>query len=202
MYLLNGKDHTPAINGYIMMSSDAGVTWSFILQRNIERYESEFKAGQYAKVTLLLVNGSSITIDQASLENLPSFQTLVAADHQSFLEYLAEDTTANEKADVNNTFNNQTGTSYTLALTDNGKIVGLNNAAAITLTVPPDSTTDFPIGAEITIVQDGAGQVTVAPGSGVTINSAGGLLSLASQHSAATLIKRSANTWLLIGDLA
>lgn len=98
--------------------------------------------------------------------------------------------------------NAQTGTSYTLALTDAGGLVDLNNAGAITLTVPPNSSVNFPIGTRINILQSGAGQVTVAAGAGVTINSKGAALKITGQWSAATLIQRSANTWVLIGDIA
>ena len=95
--------------------------------------------------------------------------------------------------------NQQSGTSYTLQLLDNSRIVELNNVSAITLTIPTDASVLFPIGTSITIVQTGAGQVTVS-GAGLTLNSTPGL-KLRTQWSSATLIKRSANTWVVIGDL-
>jgi len=98
----------------------------------------------------------------------------------------------------------QTSTAYTLTLTDAGlnKLLELNNASAITLTVPLDSTTNFPVGSTISFVQQGAGQVTVAPETvGVTINSANGHLLTRAQYSSATLIKRATNEWTLIGDI-
>lgn len=92
--------------------------------------------------------------------------------------------------------------SYILVLTDNYKLVTLSNASNLTLTVPPNSSVAFPIGANITIVGIGAGQVTVVAGSGVTVSSAGAVLKLRVQYSTATLIKIATNTWLLIGDLS
>src|SRR5687768_14400082 len=86
-------------------------------------------------------------------------------------------------------FNPQTGTTYTLVLTDAGKVVGLTNAGAITLTVPPNSSVAFPVGTTVGLRQGGAGQVTVTPGSGVTINSRGAALKIAGQYGHATLIK-------------
>jgi hypothetical protein len=100
------------------------------------------------------------------------------------------------------TINSQTGTTYTLVLADAGKTIDLNNASAITLTVPLNSSVAYPVGTRIDLVQSGAGQVTVAATGGVTINSKGGNLKLTGQWSAATLIQRSANTWVLIGDIA
>ena len=96
---------------------------------------------------------------------------------------------------------NAVGTSYTLLLADDGKIVEVNNAAANTLTVSPDSTTNFTVGTQILVIQIGAGQTTLTAGAGVTINATPGL-KLRDQFSSATLIKRAANTWIALGDLA
>jgi hypothetical protein len=97
------------------------------------------------------------------------------------------------------TFNTQTGTSYTLALTDNGKQVEVSNTSAITLTVPPNSSVAFPVGCQIAVLQTNTGQITVAAGVGVTVNGNPGL-KLRAQWSYATLIQRAANTWVLVGD--
>jgi len=97
--------------------------------------------------------------------------------------------------------NNQTGTTYTLVASDAGDLVTLTNAAAITLTVPLNSSVAFANGTQVTIAQTGAGEVTVAGAVGVTINSADGDLKLRTQWSAATLIKTGTNSWILIGDI-
>ena len=96
----------------------------------------------------------------------------------------------------------QTASSYTLQLTDNGQIIYANNANANTITVPPNSSVEFPIGAKIDVVQIGAGATTIAAGAGVTINSEGSKLSINARYQAATLIKTDTNTWILIGALA
>lgn len=97
--------------------------------------------------------------------------------------------------------NAQTGTTYTLVLTDQGKMVTLTNAGAITLTVPPNSSVAFPVGAQIDLAAMGVGMVTIAPGSGVTVNGTPSLVTRA-QYSAVTLIKLATDTWLAVGDLA
>ena len=99
----------------------------------------------------------------------------------------------------NLTLNAQTGTTYTLVLTDNGRLVTLSNAAAITLTVPLNATVAFATGAIVNIQQIGAGQVTVAGASGVTINGTG--TKTRAQWSAASLVKTDTDTWTLIGDI-
>ena len=103
--------------------------------------------------------------------------------------------------------NNQVGTTYTTVLSDGiytgsiGNLITFNNASAQTVTIPPNSSVAYPIGTTLQVAQLGAGKVTFAAGSGVTINSAGGLKSIGAQYAAATLIQTAANTWLLIGSL-
>ena len=100
------------------------------------------------------------------------------------------------------TFNAQTGTSYTLVLTDLAKLVTLTNAAAITLTVPPNASVAFPIGTQVLLYQGGAGQVTVAAGAGVTIRSQGSKLKLFDQYAVAGLLKVATDEWVIFGNLA
>ena len=100
-------------------------------------------------------------------------------------------------------FNQQTGTSYTIALTDKDKIVEMSNASANTLSIPTDATTNFPVGTQIVVVQAGAGQTTIAAAdSGTTTVNATPGLDLRDQWSMATLIKRAANNWVVTGDLS
>lgn len=96
--------------------------------------------------------------------------------------------------------NPQTGTTYTLVLGDAGLVVEMNNAAANTLTVPPDSSVNFPIGTVVNVRQTGAGQTTVAAGSGVTINTPETLL-VRKQWGMVMLHKRASNTWAIEGNL-
>jgi hypothetical protein len=102
---------------------------------------------------------------------------------------------------INLATNAQTGTTYTSVLEDNNKIVEMNNASANTFTIPLNSSVAYPVGAQINILQTGAGQTTVAATSGVTVNATPGL-KLRAQWSSATLIKRATDTWVLIGDLS
>ena len=99
------------------------------------------------------------------------------------------------------TLNAQTGTTYTLVLTDSAKFVTLSNASAITLTIPTNASVAFPIGTQVNIVQLGAGQVTVG-GAGVTIRSQGSKLKLNGIYSAATCVKINTNEWVLVGNTA
>jgi hypothetical protein len=92
---------------------------------------------------------------------------------------------------------------YTLtALTERDNMIELNSSSPITLSVPTDATLNFPIGTTIDLLRVGTGTVTigaVTPGT-TTINATPGF-KLRAQWSSATLMKRAANTWVLLGDL-
>lgn len=96
---------------------------------------------------------------------------------------------------------NTSTASYTLVLTDAGTCREMNVASANNLTVPPNSSVAFPSGTVINLCQYGAGTTTVAPGSGVSIQSNGGFLNLAGPYAEATLRKRATNEWVLSGNL-
>jgi len=92
--------------------------------------------------------------------------------------------------------------SYTLVLTDAGKMITMNKATANNLTVPPNGDVAFPTNTRIDVIQYGAGQTTIVAGSGVTIRSADSKLKLNKQYSGASLWKKGTNEWILIGDTA
>lgn len=98
--------------------------------------------------------------------------------------------------------NAQTGTAYTLALTDAGKLVTLNNIGAVTLTVPPTSAVALPVGTVVAVAQLGAGQVGAVAGAGVTLRNPGLTNKARAQFSRLSLEKIGADEWLLSGDLA
>lgn len=95
--------------------------------------------------------------------------------------------------------NDQTD-NYTLVIGDAGKLVRVAKASAVTLTVPPNSSVAFDINTVIHVKQDGAGQLTIAEGSGVTINTPE-TLKLRAQDSLVTLVKVGTDEWDLAGDL-
>jgi hypothetical protein len=90
---------------------------------------------------------------------------------------------------------------YTFAAGDAGDLLQFSTAGTVTLTVAPDSTYTFPTGTQINILNVSAGVIVTAGGVGVTLNGTPGL-KLRAQWSSATLIKRAADTWVIIGDLS
>jgi hypothetical protein len=107
--------------------------------------------------------------------------------------------TLNANAGWNLDTNTQTGTAYTLVAGDVGEYVTLNNASPITLTVPNNV---FAAGDTVNIVQLGAGQVTIAAGAGITLNSQGAKLKLTGQYAAATVLFTSTSVAIVFGNLS
>ena len=88
-------------------------------------------------------------------------------------------------------------TSYTIALTDRDKVVVMNSSsAAVTLTVPLNSATAFPIGSVVYVYRVGAGATTIVGTSGVTFNYSGTLSMALGEE--LILRKRGTNDWVII----
>lgn len=121
---------------------------------------------------------------------------------ENFDELYAADVTLTAAVDALEVVTESAKTeSYTLVLTDNLKLVTVTTAEASTLTVPPNSSVAFPIGATIAVCQGGAGKVTITEGEGVTINSKDAALGLTGQWTTCSLIKTATDTWLCSGSL-
>jgi hypothetical protein len=100
--------------------------------------------------------------------------------------------------------NAQVGTTYTLALADNGKLVTLSNASPVAVTIPLNSSIALPVGAVIMMAAYGAGAVTISGAGGVTVVSNGSTAAspvIRTQYSSVGAIQTSANNWLVVGDL-
>jgi hypothetical protein len=88
-------------------------------------------------------------------------------------------------------------TSYSIASTDLGKLIEMSDGG----TVNVEDSASFPDGFTVDILQTGTSQVTVA-GIGTTVINATPGLKLRTRWSSATLIKRTLDVWVLLGDLA
>ena len=155
----------------------------------------------------MIVNGTIVAGDIAS----DAITTAKILDSNVTTAKIADDAVTQIKladrvvgsAELDNlTLNAQTGTTYILVLADAHKLVTQSNASAITTTIPPNTDVAFQIGDQVNLLQLGAGQVTVAPGSGVTIRSEGTKLKLKGQYAAATCIKIASDEWVLVGNLS
>lgn len=104
-------------------------------------------------------------------------------------------------------FYNLVGAQYlgstTLGSADKATIVKINSSSVTNVTVPLDGTDGytFDIGTQVVLTQLGVGQVVVLPASGVSVFSEGARYTTKARYAVASLIKLSANTWLLSGNL-
>jgi hypothetical protein len=92
---------------------------------------------------------------------------------------------------------------YTLVLADKSSMVEVSNSSTtvpVIITVPLDSSQNFENGTTITILRTNVGNVDIEGSAGVTVNATPGQR-LRARWSSASLIKRSSNLWVLVGDL-
>ncbi len=84
---------------------------------------------------------------------------------------------------------------FNLANTDNNKIFLISAASAVTITVP----NSLPVGFSCQLIQGGAGQIILAAGTGVTLNSANGN-STRTTNSVIGLVMNTTTTGFVFGD--
>lgn len=92
-------------------------------------------------------------------------------------------------------------THFTVQTADRNCFIRVNSAVGVTLTVPTHAYDPIPVGSDITVVQEGTGQITIASTSGVVIRSVDSNLISDGQYSAFTLRKIDEDTWYAIGAL-
>jgi hypothetical protein len=90
--------------------------------------------------------------------------------------------------------NTQSGTTYSIDATDNGKVIQTTGATAVTITIP----TGLPTGFNCTVVQMGAGQITF---SGTFLNRTG-FTKTASQYSIVSILNLGSNNYLVTGEMS
>jgi hypothetical protein len=116
---------------------------------------------------------------------------------------LTVDGTDLEVSSTHTDINAQTGTSYTLVLADAGKLVTCANASPVTVTLPANASVALPVGTVVGIAQLGAGTVTIAGASGVTVNGTVlGSEDISAQYGTAAATKIATDTWLVSGSLS
>lgn len=143
----------------------------------------------------LLQELTRATAVEATKEDSANKSTSIASDGTSNTKYPSVKAVKTYVDFAN--LNDQTGTTYSLQASDSGKVLTLNNASAITLTVPAG----LPTGFNCTIVQKGAGAVTFVSGTGVTIANRLSRTLTAGQNAVATIVSISSNYFITSGDM-
>jgi len=179
------QDGTSAGTGWIQTVADA--TTFVVGTDDINVYQFS-GSGTYTAGTGLTLTGNEYSINTSVTADLSTAQSL------------SNKTLAAPRLQL--AMNSQSGTTYTLALSDasNAWVTG-SNAAATTVTVPPSV---FSTGDQINVQQTGAGQITFAQGAGVTITSAATTSSapkIRARYASATVICVGTNSFTIVGDL-
>jgi hypothetical protein len=178
--------------GNVDNTADASKPVSSAQATAIATAKSEAIADATARVNAVIASAP------AALDTLDELAAALGDD----ANYAATITTALAGKVPSATTISQKTASYTLAsINEKDSMIEMNAAGATTVTVPTDAAVAFPVGTSLDILRVGAGAVDVAAAGGVTVNATPGL-KLRSQWSSATLIKRAANTWVLVGDLS
>lgn len=131
------------------------------------------------------------------ITSLPGFPASFAGAGLKYLRVNAAESSVEFVSSGRVVIKSIAGTSYTLVAADAGALLLFTSGSAVTVTVP-DAV--FAQGDVVCIRQKGAGQVTVSPGSGVTLTSSGGLLSTRGQHAQIAVIFDAVNDAAVIGD--
>jgi hypothetical protein len=97
-------------------------------------------------------------------------------------------------------FNSNTG-DYTIALSDQGKILPFNTTSTGTVTIPLNASVAFPTGSFVNFIQTGTGPILITGASGVSIQSENSKLKLKAQYALAGCVKTDTDTWVAFGNL-
>ena len=113
----------------------------------------------------------------------------------------ADITSASDVDDLTNiAATNQTGTTYTLALTDAHSTIYCSNAAEVTVTIPVNASVAFDVGARVVLLSTGAGGLTLSTTSITLLGSSPN--TTVAQNEALYLEKTATDSWAVIGGTA
>ena len=168
--------------GNVENTSDANKPVSTATQTALDlKLSSSTAANTYAPLASPIFTGTGITVPAGGVQFTDGTQTKEGVPSRTTI--------------VQKTAN------YTLsALNERDSLIEVSSATGVTVTIPGNATTAYPIGTSIDILQTGVGQVTIAGVAGVTVNATPGL-KLRTQWSSATLMKRATDSWIVVGDL-
>jgi hypothetical protein len=132
--------------------------------------------------------GVGVTINNVTLTILPGQgATLIQTTTPNIWDLIVSGGSSIPK------INRQSGSSYTLQISDGNNPVASTGSVAFSLVIPLNSSVAFAVDTIIPVIQEGTGIVTPTPVSGaVTIN---GAAALPGQLSSGTLIYKGSNVW-------
>ena len=191
--IVRGQDGTTGV------SHDAGAAVKHVASARDYREPQDHIA---ASSTVHGVTGSVVgTSDTQTLSNktltTPTIGSFVNATHNHTASATGGTLTG---AAIYYGFNTSTGSTYTLVLTDAGKVLPISNASANTVT-PLNSSVAFPTGSFVNFIQSGTGPILITGASGVSVQSENAKLKLKGQYAVAGVVKTDTDSWVAFGNL-
>lgn len=162
-----------------------------------------YSAGQFTMAaTGTMVLGGALTCNSSiSLTGtVKDFTDTLGADGQALISDASGQVTWQDVSTTPSVVRFSASLSFNLSLLNQGGVLVMTGAGATNVNIPDNATVAFPTGTKITIIQEGAGQITLVPTAGVTANSAVGL-KFSSTNSVAHLVKVDTDKWYAYGDL-
>ena len=139
-------------------------------------------------------NQTSTTAFAISLDTTPQ----LSGD----LDVNGNDITGNPAIDGRCAIITETEIERTLALEDAGDFIITTSASATEITIPTNASVAFPTGTEIDFIQKGAGALTIAADTDVTLNGVDlGSTAITAQWGGATIKKIDENEWVIVGKI-
>ncbi len=181
----NGMIRIGATGANQVLDFGLGTTYGWLQARDKTSYATNY-------ILALNPNGGNVGINK----NNPSKPLDVNGDAAVSGNVIGGNTSTSTISGFAANINTQTGTTYTLTAADNGKIITLNNASAITVTVP-----SLFSGFNCMLIQLGAAQFTLT-GSGTTITNRSGFTKSGGTNAIVTLIAVNATTFITGGDMS
>lgn len=186
--------HTSSATDEPGVGANTATYWGVLAEKGADG------AGTGTVTSVDVAGGTGIT---SSGGPVTSSGTITVALNAASQASLALADSAAQEADVETTtVNAQTGTTYTLALTDRGQTVTMDNASANTLTIPTNASVAFAVGSVVTVIQKGAGVTTIAGATGVTVNGvSAGSGDMSAQWQGVAVMKIATDEWIVSGAI-